>query len=218
MYERFSDRARRAMQFANQESQRFNREFIGPEHILLGLSKEGNGHAGHVLTELNIGLGQIRAETEKLSEPAPDQMVMGKLPQTPRAKKVIEYAIEEAKGLNHNHVGTEHLLLGILRAGGLAVQVLNNLGASTEVVREKVLAMLAKETKAVKDKPNPDTAIVQTWHTFFADADKISICKWEYCYSQGMLEPTELNQLGAEGWELVCLRSDGQLIFKRMKQ
>ena len=115
MYERFTDRARKVMQLANQEAQRFNHEYIGTEHILLGLVKEGSGVAANVLKNLDIDLRKIRLEVEKIVQSGPDMVTMGKLPQTPRAKKVIEYSIEEARNLNHNYVGTEHLLLGLLR-------------------------------------------------------------------------------------------------------
>src|SRR3981081_856443 len=115
MYERFTDRARKVMQLANQEAQRFNHEYIGTEHILLGLVKEGTGVAANVLKNLDIDLRKIRLEVEKIVQAGPDMVTMGKLPQTPRAKKVIEYSIEEARNLNHNYVGTEHLLLGLLR-------------------------------------------------------------------------------------------------------
>ena len=119
MYERFTDRARKVMQLANQEAQRFNHEYIGTEHILLGLIKEGSGVAANVLKNLDVDLRKIRLEVEKLVQSGPDMVTMGKLPQTPRAKKVIEYSMEEARNLNHNYVGTEHILLGPApRAGG----------------------------------------------------------------------------------------------------
>jgi len=143
MYERFTDRARKVMQLANQEAQRFNHEYIGTEHILLGLIKEGSGVAANVLKNLDIDLRKIRLEVEKLVQSGPDMVTMGKLPQTPRAKKVIEYSMEEARNLNHNYVGTEHILLGLLREQeGVAAQVLMNLGLKLEEVREEVLNLL----------------------------------------------------------------------------
>lgn len=143
MYERFTDRARKVMQLANQEAQRFNHEYIGTEHILLGLVKEGTGVAANVLKNLDIDLRKIRLEVEKIVQAGPDMVTMGKLPQTPRAKKVIEYSIEEARQLNHNYVGTEHLLLGLLREQeGVAAQVLMNLGLKLEDVRDEVLNLL----------------------------------------------------------------------------
>ncbi len=143
MYERFTDRARKVMQLANQEAQRFNHEYIGTEHILLGLVKEGSGVAANVLKNLDVNLRSIRLEVEKLVQSGPEMVTMGKLPQTPRAKKVIEYAMEEARNLNHNYVGTEHILLGLLREHeGVAAQVLMNLGLKLEEVREEVLNLL----------------------------------------------------------------------------
>jgi ATP-dependent Clp protease ATP-binding subunit ClpC len=143
MYERFTDRARKVMQLANQEAQRFNHEYIGTEHILLGLVKEGSGVAANVLKNLDVDLRKIRLEVEKIVQHGPDIVSMGKLPQTPRAKKVIEYSMEEARNLNHNYVGTEHILLGLLREQeGVAAQVLMNLGLKLEDVREEVLNLL----------------------------------------------------------------------------
>ncbi len=143
MFERFTDRARKVMALANQEAQRFNHEYIGTEHILLGLVKEGSGVGANVLKNLEVDLRKVRLEVEKLVKSGPDMVTMGKLPQTPRAKKVIEYAIEEARNLNHNYVGTEHLLLGLLREHeGVAAQVLMNLGLKLEEVREEVLNLL----------------------------------------------------------------------------
>ncbi len=143
MYERFTDRARKVMQLANQEAQRFNHEYIGTEHLLLGLIKEGSGVAANVLKNLDVDLRKIRLEVEKLVQSGPDMVTMGKLPQTPRAKKVIEYSMEEARNLNHNYVGTEHILLGLLREQeGVAAQVLMNLGLKLEEVREEVLNLL----------------------------------------------------------------------------
>jgi ATP-dependent Clp protease ATP-binding subunit ClpC len=131
------------MQLANQEAQRFNHEYIGTEHILLGLIKEGSGVAANVLKNLEVDLRKIRLEVEKLVQSGPDMVTMGKLPQTPRAKKVIEYSMEEARNLGHNYVGTEHILLGLLREQeGVAAQVLMNLGLKLEEVREEVLSLL----------------------------------------------------------------------------
>jgi hypothetical protein len=140
--QRFTDRARKVMQLANQEAQRFNHEYIGTEHILLGLVKEGSGVAANVLKNLDIDLRKIRLEVEKIVQSGPDMVTMGNLPQPPRAKKVIEYSIEEASNLNHNYVGTEHLLLGLLRdQGGVAYQILNNFGLTVEYLRTVIQAL-----------------------------------------------------------------------------
>src|SRR5712671_6581408 len=106
MYERFTDRARKVMQLANQEAQRFNHKFINTEHVLLGLIKEGSGVAANVLKNLDVDLRKIRREVEKLVQSGPDPVPAGKLSQTPRAKKIIEYSMKEARNLNHNYVGT----------------------------------------------------------------------------------------------------------------
>ena len=142
-YERFTDRARKVMQFANQEAQRFNHEYIGTEHILLGLVKEGSGVAAHVLKIFDVDLRKVRNEVENMIQPGPDTVNMGKLPHTPQAKKVIEYAIDEARNLNHNYIGTEHLLLGLLHVQeGVAAKVLMNLNLELNKVREVVLNLL----------------------------------------------------------------------------
>ncbi len=147
MFDRFTDRARKVMNLAKSEAQRLNHEYIGTEHILLGLVKEGSGVGANVLKNLGVDLRKVRLEVEKLVKAGPEMVTMGKLPQTPRAKKVIEYAIEEARNLNHNYVGTEHLLLGLLREhDGVAAQVLRNLGLKLEEVREEVLNLLGAST------------------------------------------------------------------------
>src|SRR5438045_4506043 len=157
MYERFTDRARKVMQLANQEAPRFNHAYIGTEHSLLGLVKEGFGVAANVLKNLDIDLRKIRLEVEKIVQTGPgsEMVTMGKLPQTPRAKKVIEYSIEEARNLNHNYVGTEHLLLGLLREQeGVAAQVLMNLGLKLEDVREEVLNLLGHNMPESSEGPS----------------------------------------------------------------
>jgi ATP-dependent Clp protease ATP-binding subunit ClpC len=156
MFERFTDRARKVMALANQEAQRFNHEYIGTEHILLGLVKEGSGVGANVLKNLDVDLRKVRLEVEKLVKSGPDMVTLGKLPQTPRAKKVIEYGIEEARNLNHNYVGTEHLLLGLLREhDGVAAQVLMNLGLKLEEVREEVLNLLGAGTESEDTGSSP---------------------------------------------------------------
>lgn len=143
MYERFTDRARKVMQLANQETQRFNHEYVGTEHVLLGLIKEGSGVASHVLKSLDVDLRKVRLEVEIIVQSGPDMITMGKMPHTPRTKKVIEYSMEEARKLNHNYVGTEHILLGLLREDqGIAAQVLKNLGLKLEDVYGEVLNLL----------------------------------------------------------------------------
>ena len=140
------------MSFARQEAERFNHDYIGTEHILLGLVKEGSGVAANVLENLDVDLEKVRLEVEKLVKPAPDVVTIGQLPFTPRAKKVLEFAIDEARALDHNYVGTEHLLLGLLREQeGLAAQVLMNLGLKLDDVRSEVMEFLGAETQQGKE-------------------------------------------------------------------
>ncbi len=157
MFDRFTDRARKVMSFARQEAERFNHDYIGTEHILLGLVKEGSGVAANVLENLEVDLEKVRMEVEKLVKPAPDVVTMGQLPFTPRAKKVLEFAIDEARALDHNYVGTEHLLLGLLREQeGLAATVLMNLNLKLEDVRNEVMEFLGAETQQSKEShPEP---------------------------------------------------------------
>src|SRR6187200_1436085 len=179
MYERFTDRARKVMQLANQEAQRFNHEYIGTEHILLGLVKEGSGVAANVLKNLDVDLRKIRLEVEKIVQTGPggDQIALGNLPHTPRAKKVIEYSVEEARRLNHNYVGTEHLLLGLLREEeGVAAQVLMNLGLKLEDVREEVMNLLghnmpgsSKGTGGGRDHPTRERSKTPALDSFGRD-------------------------------------------------
>src|SRR5262245_49829669 len=143
MYERFTDRARKVMQLASQETRRFNHHYIGTEHILLGLVKEGHGVAANVLKDLGADLGNIRSEVEKLMVPGLDKADASKPPLPPSTIRVIEYMIKEARSLNHNYVGTEHVLLGLLREQeGVAAQVLMGVGVKLENAREEILKLL----------------------------------------------------------------------------
>lgn len=159
MYERFTDRARKVMQLANQEAQRFNHEYIGTDHILLGLVKEGSGVAANVLKNLDVDLRKIRLEVEKLVQSGPEMVTMGKLPQTPRAKKVIELAIENARALNHSYVDTEHLLLGMLaEKDGIACQVLTAMGLDYDIVRNGIVELLTG-VRTDNSIPDEDAAV-----------------------------------------------------------
>ncbi|HIA28475.1 MAG TPA: AAA family ATPase, partial [Planctomycetes bacterium] len=149
MFDKFTDRARKVMALARKEAQRFNHDFIGTEHVLLGLVSEGSGVAANVLTNIEIDSSKIRAEIEKQVRPGPAMVSMGQVPFTPRAKKVLELCQEEANELNHNYIGTEHLLLGLIREeDGVAAQVLKELGVSLEEVRNEVLELLGADQQS----------------------------------------------------------------------
>ncbi|MDP3790861.1 MAG: ATP-dependent Clp protease ATP-binding subunit [Candidatus Omnitrophota bacterium] len=143
MFNRFTERARKVILLAKEEAKRFNHDYIGTEHILLGLVREGEGVAAAVLASFGLTPDKIRIEVEKLVQPGPTTVISGDLPFTPKAKKVMELATEEARALGHNYIGTEHLLLGLIREGeGVASQVLMNLGLELERVREEVMNLL----------------------------------------------------------------------------
>lgn len=143
--ERFTERARKVMALANQEAQRFNHNYIGTEHILLGLVKEGSGVGANVLKSLDVDLRKVRAEVEKLVQKDDEPITSNKLQQTPKAKKVIEHAINEARNLEHNYIATEHLLLGLLHdPDSVAAQVLINLGLELEDIRQETVNLIGK--------------------------------------------------------------------------
>ncbi|MDD5115691.1 MAG: ATP-dependent Clp protease ATP-binding subunit [Candidatus Omnitrophica bacterium] len=143
MFNRFTERARKVIILAKEEARRFNHDYIGTEHILLGLVREGEGVAAAVLQKMDVSLENIRLEIEKLVQPGPTTQIIGDIPFTPRAKKALELAAEEARSLGHNYIGTEHLLLGLIREGeGIASQVLLNLGMDLNSVRNEVMSLL----------------------------------------------------------------------------
>ncbi len=163
MFDRFTDRARKVMTLARQEAQKFNHEYIGTEHILLGLVQEGSGVAANVLKHMDVDLKKIRMEVEKMVQSGSNIVQMGQLPFTPRAKKVLELSLEEASNLGHNYIGTEHLLLGLLRENeSVAAQVLLNIGLKLEDVREEVLEFLGAEVNNVAEKTSTSSSKSKT--------------------------------------------------------
>ncbi len=143
MFNRFTERARKVIILAKEEAKRFNHDYIGTEHLLLGLIREGEGVAATVLRSMGVDLSQVRVEIEKLVQPGPASIMSGDIPFTPQAKKAIELAMDEANAMGHNYIGTEHLLLGLIREGeGVAYQVLSNLGLDLNRVREAIMDIL----------------------------------------------------------------------------
>ncbi len=143
MFERFTDRARRVVVLAQEEARHLDHNYIGTEHILLGLIHEREGVAARALTALDISLEAVRAQVEEIIGRG-DQAPTGHIPFTPRAKKVLELSLREALALGHNYIGTEHILLGLIREGeGVAAQVLVKLGGSLDRVRQQVIQLLA---------------------------------------------------------------------------
>lgn len=198
MFERFTDRSRAVIQLANQEAQRFNHEYVGTEHILLGLVKEGSGIAAHVLKNLDVDLRKIRLEVEKIVHSGPAMLTIGKLPYTPRARRVLEFAIKEANALSHNYVGTEHVLLGLLREQeGVASDVLRALGLSTEQVRGGVNAILG--TGMAAESPEPGCRATKGEDQF-----QLTLCEKADVLAKRAVESLadELRRLGLDGFKI----------------
>ena len=152
MFERFTDRARRVVVLAQEEARRLNHNYIGTEHILLGLIQEGEGHAAKALEELNINIDSVRSEVVEIIGEG-QQSPSGHIPFTPRAKKVLELSLREALQLGHNYIGTEHILLGLIREGeGVAAQVLKKLGAELSQVRQTVIKLISSAGESKKQQ------------------------------------------------------------------
>ena len=161
MFERFTERAKKVINpLAKEEARRLNHNFIGTEHLLLGLIREGGGVAVAVLESLGVDLESVRIEVENLTTPSSDTLTIGDPQFTPSAKKVLELAAEESQKLGHNYIGTEHLLLGLIQEGeGVAARALENLGVSYEKSRDMVINLLGgtfpKFSKQVKKSKTP---------------------------------------------------------------
>src|SRR5216110_2011655 len=150
----FTPRAQQVLALARKEADRFNHNFVGTEHLLLGLIKLGQGVAVNVLQKIGLDLETVRMEVEKLVGTGPDQKVIGNIPYTPRVKKVLSLAAKEAKGLNHTYVGTEHILLGLLREGdGVAARVLKNMDVDIEQTRQEILKELYPNFASGEESP-----------------------------------------------------------------
>jgi ATP-dependent Clp protease ATP-binding subunit ClpC len=178
-FDKFTDRARKVLTLAQDEAQRFNHNYIGTEHLLLGLVREGEGVAARVLENMNVELSKVRTAVEFIIGRG-DRPVVGEVGLTPRAKRVIELAIDEGRRLGHNYIGTEHLLLGLVREGeGIAAGVLESLGVNLDKVRHEVIRVLsqsssagpAQETKRASKTPTVDALGINL--TEAARADKL---------------------------------------------
>jgi ATP-dependent Clp protease ATP-binding subunit ClpC len=170
MFNRFTERARKVIILAKEEARRFNHDYIGTEHILLGLIREGEGVAAAVLEKLGLSLENIRLEIEKLVQPGPTTQIIGDIPFTPRSKKALELAAEEARALGHNYIGTEHLLLGLIREGeGVASQVLLNSGLDLNKVRNEVLEILGSGLPGFGQEQQPSKTKTPALEAFGRD-------------------------------------------------
>lgn len=161
MFDRFTERVRKVIQLAREEAMRFNHDYIGTEHLLLGLVKEGEGIAATSLANLGVDLKTLRLEVEKLVEQGPATVSVGEIPFNPQAKKVLELAVEEARKFGHNYIGTEHLLLGLIKEGeGIAAHVLENMKVDVERVQREIIKLLGGPS--TKFSPSPEAKKTQT--------------------------------------------------------
>jgi ATP-dependent Clp protease ATP-binding subunit ClpC len=174
MFNRFTERARKVLVLAKEESRRFNHDYIGTEHILLGLIREGEGVACAVLQNIGMDLGRLRAEIEKLMSPGAAASVLGDIPFTPRAKKALELATEEARSLGHNYIGTEHILLGLLREEeGIASQVLFSLGVDIKKARNEISALLGGSLSSTQARTKRNSSKTPALDSFGRDLTKL---------------------------------------------
>ena len=158
-FDKFTERARKVLSLAQEEAQRFQHNYIGTEHLLLGLVREGEGVAAKVLGNLGVELNKVRSSVEYIIGRG-DRIVLGEIGLTPRAKKVIELAVDEARRFNHHYIGTEHLLLGLVREGeGIAAGVFESLGVDLEKVRTQTIQVLGLPGESQKiEEPRTGSA------------------------------------------------------------
>ena len=176
-FEKFSERARRVLSLAQEEAQRFNHNYIGTEHILLGLVREPEGVAARVLSNLNVELVKARSAVEFIIGRG-ERPTSGEIGLTPRAKKVIELAVDEARRLNHHYIGTEHLLIGLMREGeGVAAGVLESLGVSLEKVREETNSIIANQSTGSGSSGSGAQAAARTSRTPTLDELGVDLTK-----------------------------------------
>ncbi len=167
MFGRFTERAQQVLVLAQEEARRLNHNFIGTEHLLLGLAREGSGIASKALQNMDVDLDRVRQEVERIT-PKGEKIIQQGISYTPRAKRVVELAIEESQNLGHNYVGTEHIMLGLIREGeGIAAQVLANMGIDLKKARKEVIQMLGGEEGAKRvaegEKGGPQTPTVDAF-------------------------------------------------------
>jgi len=235
-FDRFTERARKVLTLAQEEAQRFNHNYIGTEHLLLGLGRQGDSVAAKVLSNLGVELREVRSRV-KLIIGRGDREVEGEISLNPRAKKVIELAVDEARRLGHHYIGTEHLLLGLIREGnGIAAGVLESLGVNLERVRSEVIKVLTQSGSSPPvDHPGGSTIsrtpqwqylTVQTiWSSGVARVRSVNGHEDPRFTMQHTPIYDALRELGEEGWELVGIErategvsgAGALYIFKRLR-
>ena len=218
MFERFTERARQVVVFAQEEARALRHNYIGTEHLLLGLAREEEGVAARVLDALEIRVEEVRAQVARIVGDG-DEVTTGQIPFTPRAKRVLELSLKEALGMRHSYIGTEHILLGLVRENeGVAARIMLDLGADAEKIQAEVLRTLGLPRGAVPAPPQPGGRRFrrrggQRGSGFWPPGQP----RFEYRVLEagGDDLATELNKLGHEGWELVTAVGE-RLILKRL--
>ena len=211
-FDKFTERARRSLSFAQEEAQRFQHNYIGTEHLLLGLVREGEGVAALVLTRLGIELSAVRESVEFIIGRG-DRIILGEIGLTPRSKKVIELAVDEARRLNHHYIGTEHLLLGLVREGeGIAAGVLMSQGVELKRVRHEILKALSNDKSNSAETTDTETAVPsQQWKSRnnFDDYHFAEQVERVLSYAQQEAFDLQHSYVGTEHLLLGLLREEG---------
>jgi ATP-dependent Clp protease ATP-binding subunit ClpC len=206
VFERFTEAARQVVVLAQEEARSLGHDYIGTEHLLLGLLREEDGLAARVLESLGLTVVEVRAEVARTVGES-GHVAAGQMPFTPRAKKVLELALREAISLGHENIDTEHVLLGIVREGeGVACRILLERGADAEKIRTEVIALLGGGEQRQRRGAIRLSTARTGWEYHVLELDRLG---------EGSTE--ELNRLGREGWELVAVVGHGPfgLVFKR---
>ena len=193
-FDKFTERARKVLSLAQEEAQRFQHNYIGTEHLLLGLVREEEGVASQVLRKLGVELYTVREAVEFIIGRG-DRIVLGEIGLTPRAKKVIELAIDEARHMNHHYIGTEHLLLGLVREGeGIAAGVLESLGVNLEKVRTATLNVLGSSSSPMQETPRTSPPVPEQATSLVVEGEPALTCSYcsarspgyfRYCFNCG---------------------------------
>ena len=173
MFKRFTERARRVIILAREEAELYRHEYLGTEHILQGVVKDGGGIAVAIIQKTGADLTKLRSELEKKLPRSSNSLIIGDIPFTSRAKKILEFAVEEARSLNHNYIGTEHLLLGLLKEKeGVACRILNGFSIYFEDVKEKIVEMFKEPAEAARGGESGKTP---TLDEFSRDLTKMAV-------------------------------------------